>query len=191
MPGHEPADDVSGSREAKLREDGCGKDRRAAVVAEQDDLSVESADMGIAKAAVRCCPPFEHGARDVERAAYDPVPLAVAVRADIDQQCAGLRCCVCFGRRETLDPRFGAGEQVIERASVDAGRHLSNDVPFAPRSQTGRTVAPACQRVIPTQIPLAVVSAATSTIAPLLPATSATIPAVSPPATNPVLRQKR
>ena len=104
-PGSVSADHVACVGEAELDQSGGGEDRGAAVVAEQQDLLVEATDVRVAPAAFGVEAPFEHGARDVQRARDDPVALAVDVCANVDQERAPFACGARFGRLEPLDLR--------------------------------------------------------------------------------------
>ena len=122
-PGDEAADDVARAFEAEVDESGGGEGRGAAVVAEQQDLPVEGADVRVAPGAVRIETPFEHGARNVERAGNDAVALAVDVRTDIDEQRAPLRRRESVGRFEPVDPRLRSLEQLVERSPFGSDSH--------------------------------------------------------------------
>src|SRR5207244_938252 len=113
-PGRVATDHVACAGEAELDQRGGGEDRRAAVIAEQQDLLVETTDVRVAPAAVGVEAPFEHGAWDMERARDDPVALAVDVSANVDQEGAPFACRMCFGRLETLDPRLRSFQQLFE-----------------------------------------------------------------------------
>ena len=111
----EAADHVAGPRVAQVDERRGGEDRRAAVVAEQDQLPVEAADVRVAPRPVGRRPPLEHGAGDVQRPGHDAVALAIVDRADVDQERA------CVHRRDrlrrgmALDSRLGLREEVVQR----------------------------------------------------------------------------
>jgi hypothetical protein len=88
------------------------------VVAEQDELLVELADVRVARVAVWFEAPFEDSARDVERAGDDAVAFAVEVGANVDQKSSGLDGCECVGWFVASDSRSGCIEQLVERLSV-------------------------------------------------------------------------
>ena len=122
-PGGKAADNVAGKFEAEVEQGGGGEDGGAAVVAEQYDLLGQSADVWVAPRAVWVEPPFEHCPRNVERAGNDAVALAVAVRANVDQEGAPFGRRQCFGRFEPLDPRLRRLEQFFERSPFSADSH--------------------------------------------------------------------
>ena len=124
-PGREAADHVACTGEAELGQRRRREDRGAAVIAEQDDLVVEAANVRVAAWAVGIQAPFEHGAWNVERAGHDAVPLAVASGADVDQERPRRNGPVGLGRGVADDSLAGVREQVVEGASLDAGSHTA------------------------------------------------------------------
>ena len=101
------------------------------MVAEENEPLVEPSHVRAPPLAVGSEPPFEHRARDVQRAGDDPVPLAVAVGADVDQHGAPLESGLRLLRGEALDSRPGIGEQVLERPSSGLHRPMMpSDVPL-------------------------------------------------------------
>ncbi len=86
------------------------------MVAEQQNLLVEPADVWAPPLAVGGKPPFEHGARDVERAGNDPVPVALEIGANVDQERAPFERRERFARLEAVDPRLGRLEELVERS---------------------------------------------------------------------------
>ena len=91
-PGLEPADDVTGSVEAEPDEVASGEYRGVAVVANEDQLLVEVAEVAVAPWAVQGDPPLEHRPRDVQASRDDAVELAGVVGADVDDDAVGGRC---------------------------------------------------------------------------------------------------
>src|SRR5438132_237700 len=95
---------------------------------------------------------------------------------------------------ELQDPSAPEVAESAQGREVGAFRveHTAH-VAIVSRSRVGWRPFPAaaCQRVAATQAPLAAVRAATRLIATPLPARSATVPAIRPPATKPESRQKR
>ena len=102
------------------------------MVAEQDDLVVETADMRVAPGAVRVGAPLEDGSGDMKRAGHDAVSLAVAVGADVDQERPAPGGAVGVGRGEADDPVRGFREQVVEGTSLDAVDHPVSMWPLPP-----------------------------------------------------------
>lgn len=80
------------------------------MVADKQDLLVEAADMRVAPLAVWVNAPFEHGARDVQRAGNDALALTVDVCANVNQQGALLACRKRVHRLEPLDLRLSRRE---------------------------------------------------------------------------------
>ena len=89
FPGFESADDVTGSVEPKLDEVAGGKNRRVAVVANEDQLLVEASEVEAAPRAIHGDPPLEHRPRDVQTRWDDTVNLAGVRRTDVDDDPTG------------------------------------------------------------------------------------------------------
>src|SRR5581483_5485883 len=89
--------------------------RRAAVVAEDDDAPAEAADVRVPPCAAGLEPPLEHRARNVDRAGDDAVALAGALTADVDDQPARFRGLERLRWREPRDRAAGLGEELVER----------------------------------------------------------------------------
>ena len=140
-PGCEAADDVARVFEAEVDESGGGEGGGAAVVAEQQDLPVEGADVRVAPGAVRIETPFEHGARNVERAGNDAVALTVDLRTDVDQQRAPLGRREGVGRFEPDDPRLRSLEELVERLPFGSDSH---DQMIGRPRQPVQITSPAC-----------------------------------------------
>jgi hypothetical protein len=98
--------------EAELDEHRSGQARRVAVVAEDDDPALVPADAGIPPRARRIDPPFQHRAREVQRARHDPVARPRRLRADVDEQRAARGRSVSRGRLEPIDAPAGALQQL-------------------------------------------------------------------------------
>ena len=90
------------------------------MVTHQHDLLVEAADVRVAPRALRIKPPFEHGARDVQRARDDAVALAVDLSANVDEKrallCGGMR----VHRLEPGDLCSSSIKQLVEGSPVGA-----------------------------------------------------------------------
>ncbi len=88
------------------------------MVTHQHDLLVEAADVRVAPRALRIKPPFEHGARDVQRARDDAVALAVDLSANVDEKrallCGGMR----VHRLEPGDLCSSSIKQLVEGSPV-------------------------------------------------------------------------
>ena len=102
------------------------------MIAEQDDLPVEAAEVGVAPGAVEVEAPLEDGAGNVKGAGHDAVSLAVAVGADVDQERPAPGGAVGVGRGEADDPVRGFREQVVEGTSLDAVDHPVSMWPLPP-----------------------------------------------------------
>jgi hypothetical protein len=94
------------------------------VVAEQDDLVVETADMRVAPGAVRVGAPLEDGSGDMKRARHDAVSVTVLLRADVDEECAYPHGVVRLRSREPDNPPLSGSEEIIERAPSDFRSHM-------------------------------------------------------------------
>lgn len=92
LPCFEPADHVTRSVEAELDQVAGGENGRAAVVTNEDELLVEAADMRVAPLAIQRNAPLEHRSRDVQAAWDDAVEFARVLRANVDDDPAGLGC---------------------------------------------------------------------------------------------------
>jgi hypothetical protein len=92
FPGLEPADDVTGSGEAKLDEVARGENRGVAVVADEDQLLVAAAEVPVAPRAIQGDPPLEHRPWDVHAPRDDAVEVAGVLRADVDDDPVDCGC---------------------------------------------------------------------------------------------------
>jgi hypothetical protein len=119
QPGFEPADDVADAGEAQLAQARRGEARRLAVVADQDQVGVEPADVRVAPRAFGRDAPLQDGEGDVERAG-DDARRAVDPRVDDQRALLGRRSGLC--RLEALDQRARFAQQVVERAACH--RHV-------------------------------------------------------------------
>ena len=126
-PRHEAADDVACSCEAEIDEHGRGEDRGVALVAEKQDLLVDSLDVRVAQVAVGIDTPLEHGARDVQRARDDAVALPIGVGANVDQKRPSLDSGESVGGLDSLDPCVRIGNELFEGPPHQA--HDGNHVP--------------------------------------------------------------
>ncbi len=110
----EAADDIADAAEAQVDERRGRETRRETVVADEDDLPVEAADMRVPPAALRREPPLEHRARDVHGLRDDSGMLTVGVGADVDDQRAVRRGRERLVSAQAFDPAPRALEQLLE-----------------------------------------------------------------------------